>query len=146
MSTDITCPTCGTVSHFEEMGRDAASFCRTCDYPLFWARSAQLAATGAGGDAGLRRLPGTAGRMAVATLECPACTEPNLVTAAICIRCGADLHPAPVIQAPPPPEPTVTYMPPPPPPPPAKRVIWPWVLLVLGLVIGLVLLVVLVAT
>ena len=142
MSTEITCPTCGTVSHFDELGRDASSFCRTCDYPLFWVRSAQLAAAGSGGDAGLRRLPGTVGRASVATLECPACTEPNLVSAAICIRCGADLHPAPAPEALPPPPPTVVYEPPPP-PPPARRPVWPWVALIVALLIGITVLVVL---
>lgn len=144
MSTEITCPTCGTVSHFEELGRDAGSFCRTCDYPLFWVRSVQLAAAGSGGDAGLRRLPGTAGRVAVATLDCPSCTEPNLVTATVCIRCGADMHPVPLVEAPPPPpEPTVEIVAPPPPPPPARRVWWPWILLGVAAVLAIILLVVL---
>jgi hypothetical protein len=124
--TAVTCPTCGTISHLTEINRDAASFCRVCDYPLFWTRNRLAGAMDAGGDSGLRRLPGTAGRVALAMMPCPECTEPNPVTARICIRCGADLHPAPVVIVPAP-------LPPPPlpaPPAPApKRVIWPWVLL-----------------
>lgn len=132
MSTDVTCPTCGTVSYFEEIGRDAEAFCRVCDFPLFWVRSGSLGATdGFSGDVGLRRLPGTAGRVALATLPCPSCTEPNPVTGTICIRCGADLYPEPEV---PEPEPVVVA-PPPPPPPAPKRRIWPWVLL--GVLAGL---------
>jgi hypothetical protein len=149
-ATPITCPVCGTVSYFEELNRDASAFCRVCDFPLFWVRSARLAGPDeASGDAGLRRLPGTAGRVAVATLDCPVCTEPNPVSAEICIRCGSQLHPAPPEPAPEPtpaPPPPVVYQPPPPPPPPAKRVIWPWVLLGVLAVIAVVILVVLLAT
>lgn len=127
---EITCPSCGTVSHFEELGRDAGAFCRVCDYPLFWARPLRAeAGDGSSGDEGLRRLPGTAGRVALATIDCPACTEPNPVSAAICIRCGADLYPAPptVVLPPPPPEP----VPEPEPVGAARRVIWPWIVLAL---------------
>lgn len=144
MAIEITCPTCGTESYFEELGREAGAFCRVCDYPLFWASSARLGAGDASvGDAGLRRLPGTAGRVAVAMLPCPVCTEPNPVTGAICIRCGADLHPAPptVVLEPPPPPPE----PEPLPPPPAKRRIWPWVLLAVLAVLAIAVLVVLLA-
>lgn len=143
-TVDVTCPTCGTVSYFEELGRDAGAFCRVCDYPLFWVRSVRLAGDDSRlGDTGLRRLPGTAGRVAVATLDCPTCTEPNPVTAVICIRCGELMNPEPATER-------VIVVPPPPPPPPvlepepvAKRRIWPWVLLIvaflagLGLLIGL---------
>jgi hypothetical protein len=143
MTIDITCPTCGTESFFEEVGRDAAAFCRVCDYPLFWVNTVKLGVqSGELGDTGLRRLPGTAGRIAVAMLACPNCTEPNPVTASICIRCGADLHPVPpvvVVPLPPPPAP------PPPPPPPPKRVIWPWIVLGVLAVIAVVLLIVLLA-
>lgn len=146
-TVDITCPTCGTVSYFEELGRDAAAFCRVCDYPLFWVRSTRMAdGDGALGDTGLRRLPGTAGRVALATLDCPTCTEPNPVSGVICIRCGNPLHPAPpepVVEAPPPP----VFVPPPPPlPPPAKRVIWPWILLAVLAMIGVGLLIGFLAT
>lgn len=103
---EITCPGCGTVSHFEELRRSATEFCRSCDYPLFWARST-LVTAGAGGadaDTGLRRLPGTAGRTTVATVTCWACQEPNLLAATICVRCGSDLA-GPPAPPPAPPEP-----------------------------------------
>jgi hypothetical protein len=144
VTVDITCPTCGTISYFEELDRNAEAFCRVCDFPLFWARATRLAgADDDAGGGGLRRLPGTAGRVAIATLACPVCTEPNPITGVVCIRCGSDLHPAP---------PTVVIPPPPPPPepepvplPPPRRVIWPWILLGVLAVIAVVLLIVLLA-
>lgn len=142
-TVEVACPACGTVSHFQELGRDAAAFCRVCDYPLFWARGPVApGAVGEQGGDGLRRLPGTAGRVQLATIDCPACTEPNPVSATICIRCGSDLRPVPtapvepVVAAPAPP-------PPPPPPPPARRVIWPWILLAVLAVAAVVVLLIL---
>ena len=141
---EVACPSCGTVSHFEELTRDAGAFCRVCDYPLFWARPPRAGGVDdeQGAD-GLRRLPGTAGRVELATIDCPVCTEPNPVTASICIRCGADLRPAPptaVVPVAPPPPPAPA---PPPPPPPAKRVIWPWILLAVLAVAAVVVLLIL---
>lgn len=142
--TDITCPSCGTVSYFTELGRDAGGFCRECDFPLFWARVGRpQVEQGPGGDAGLRRLPGTAGRVALATIDCPVCTEPNPVAAAICIRCGSELRPAPVVAAPAPP-PVVMPAPEPVSPEPAPA-IWPWILLAVLAFVGAAVLVVLVS-
>ena len=95
MPTDVVCPTCNTVSHLADIERDASSFCRTCDFPLFWAQQTRFAGTTAdpSGGAGLRRLPGTEGWAIVDQLTCPVCAEPNLVTENFCVRCGADLHP-----------------------------------------------------
>lgn len=138
-TTEVTCPSCGTVSHFEELGRDGESFCRTCDFPLFWARAPrQDGGLADSGDEGLRRLPGTGGRITVSTVSCPVCTERNNLSATICIRCGADLYtPQTVVleelPPPPPPEPVVEPAP--------KRVIWPWVALLLLLLAGVVALV-----
>lgn len=139
----ITCPGCGTVTEVDDVRRHASEFCRTCDYPLFWAREAQLAV----GDArvsegeGLRRLPGTAGRIAVAHLTCWSCTEPNLSSATHCVRCEVDLSGPPPVEAP--------FVPLPPPPPPAPiedqvpndadAVNWPW-LVAIAFVIGLIIL------
>lgn len=143
-AVEITCPSCGTVSHFKELTRDAAAFCRTCDYPLFWVRPPRLEGEDAGGEEGLRRLPGTVGRVSLATLDCPVCTEPNLVSATLCIRCGADLHPAPpTVVLPPPPEPQPLPEPEPEPVPPAKRLLWPWILLAVLAVAAIITLVVL---
>jgi hypothetical protein len=138
---EITCPGCGTVSHFEELRRSATEFCRSCDYPLFWARSTLVAARGGGsdGDTGLRRLPGTAGRTTVATVTCWACQEPNLVAATICVRCGSDLAGPPPAPAPEPqPAPVVEVV---------EEVVvvpkpspWPWILLAVLFVAGLVVL------
>jgi hypothetical protein len=148
VSTKTTCPTCGTVSYLEELNREADAFCRVCDYPLFWSRGERVLGGGEGGSVGLRRLPGTAGRVDVATIDCPACQEPNPVARSICIRCGAELRPAP----PPPPPPPL----PPPPPPrplpqpepvvvPERSWVWLWVLLGVAAVVAIVLLVVLLA-
>lgn len=128
-TSEITCPSCGTVSHLQELARDAGAFCRACDYPLFWARPPRQDGEGAGdGGDGLRRLPGTGGLVSLATVDCPECTEPNQVVASICIRCGAQLRPSapttvlPAVEPEPPAEE-------PGPEPPEERVIWPWVVL-----------------
>jgi hypothetical protein len=149
MTVDVTCPTCGTVSYFDEVNRDANAFCRVCDYPLFWVRSTAFAGVGdAEGGVGLRRLPGTAGRITVAMEACPECSEPNPVSVNICVRCGADMHPPPPPPPPPPepePEPEPVFVPPPPPPPPPARNWWPWVALGVLAVVAIVILVVLLA-
>ncbi|MCU1497990.1 MAG: hypothetical protein JWM47_1943 [Acidimicrobiales bacterium] len=104
-STMLSCPGCGNETELTEVRRDADAFCRLCDYPLFWAPVAvQLATRTAGAGVGLRRLPGTAGHAAEASLPCPTCREPNAFQASVCIRCGADLRPV-VFEAPPPPPP-----------------------------------------
>lgn len=142
MTMDVTCPTCGTVSYFDELNRDATAFCRVCDYPLFWVRSTRLADTAEVGDTGLRRLPGTAGRVAVAMIACPVCTEPNPVSLKTCIRCGADLRPAPAPPPPPPPPPppAPVYVRAPEAPPPTRRW-WPWVAVAALAVVAVVLLI-----
>ena len=96
------------------------------------------------GDTGLRRLPGTAGRVAVAMIACPVCTEPNPVALHTCIRCGADLRPPPppAPVPPPPPPPTPVYVRPPEAPAPTRRW-WPWVALIALAVAGIIVLVVL---
>jgi len=144
VSTKITCPTCGTVSYLEELSREADAFCRVCDYPLFWSRGERVVGGGEGGSVGLRRLPGTAGRVDVATIDCPACDEPNPFARTICIRCGSELRPAP---PPPPPPPPPPLLPPLPEPEPVleehRSWLWLYVLLGIAAVIAIVLLVVL---
>ena len=131
---DITCPDCATVTLLPEVRRDADSFCPTCDYPLFWARTAALVgATGVASGAGLRRLPGTAGHSTEVSFACPVCREPNPVDGVLCIRCNSELRPAPIVVIPEPP--------PPPAPAPvvvAKRPWWPWALAALIVLIVLV--------
>lgn len=141
-TTEVTCPSCGTVSHFEDLGRDGEAFCRVCDFPLFWARAPRQEGVSVdGADEGLRRLPGTGGRVTLATVDCPVCTERNVLSATICIRCGADLYavpaPPPPVVVPEPEPPTEAVVVPPPP-----RRIWPWVLLAVLLVLGVVALIV----
>lgn len=142
-TTEVTCPSCGTVSHYEELTRDGAMFCRTCDYPLFWARAPrQEGGVADVADGGLRRLPGTGGRVTLATIACPVCTEPNSASANICIRCGADLHAKPA--------PPVVLLPPAPltepvPVPAGRSLLWWWVALAVLLVLGVVALVVVLA-
>jgi len=134
VAVDVVCPTCNTLSHLQQVERDATCFCPTCDYPLFWAELASFAPSPDGqgatnGDGGRRRLPGTEGRATPDKLACPACVEPNLVTESYCVRCGADLHPKP---------PAPPYVAPPPAPKTAlpteavvvtarRRRLWPWV-------------------
>jgi hypothetical protein len=142
---EITCPGCGTVSHFEELRRSSTEFCRSCDYPLFWARSTLVGARAGevDGDTGLRRLPGTAGRTTVATVTCWACQEPNLVAATICVRCGSDLAGPPAPEPAPEPAPVVEVV---------EEVVvvestppWTWIVLGVLFLLGLVVLLLLVS-
>lgn len=146
MSAPVTCPTCGTVSFLDELSREADAFCRSCDFPLFWSRGERVVTGGEGGSVGLRRLPGTAGRVDVATIDCPECREPNPVSRRICIRCGSDLRPAPPPPPPPPPPPLPVVRPQPEPAPvvePTRSWLWLWVLLGTVAAIAIVLLLVL---
>jgi hypothetical protein len=95
--TDVLCPTCNTLSHFDDLERDAGGFCSTCDYPLFWANQTTFAgpATGSNERIGLRRLPGTEGWAIPQRILCPVCNEPNLLTEDFCVRDGAELRPKP---------------------------------------------------
>jgi predicted RNA-binding Zn-ribbon protein involved in translation (DUF1610 family) len=129
----VNCPECGTAAMIEPTRRDAQDFCSRCDFPLFW-RKSQLVLMDAQdtGGASTRRLPGTVGRAAAASVPCPHCTEPNLPVAVVCIRCG---------------EPMQIVAPPPPPPPaplpepvlvpeaivePERERIWMWVVLAIA--------------
>ena len=142
----LTCPECGTVSHVTLNRREAVDFCHTCDYPLFWAPKKILRGSGEQTDESLRRLPGTSGRVSVASLPCPFCAEPNAINAHTCVRCGRPMHP---VAAPPPPPPPRAYVPPPPPEPvwePEPGIAWwVWLLLALG-VVALAVVIVLIAT
>ena len=103
MAVDVKCPTCNTVTRFERLERDAHCFCRTCDYPLFWARQTSFGAREvalAPNGEGLRRLPGTEGWVILEQLTCPKCSEPNLATEDYCVRCGADLNPPAPVRVP----------------------------------------------
>lgn len=145
-TVEIICPSCGTVSHFDELNRDAAAFCRGCDYPLFWARPPRAQGEDDDeSDDGLRRLPGTVGRVSLATVDCPECTEPNQVSASVCVRCGADLHAAPPTLVVPEPQPEPEPEPEIEPEPPAERVIWPWIVLAVLAIAAVVVLVLLLA-
>jgi hypothetical protein len=98
---EVTCPNCGAVARISSARRDSEAFCPTplCDFPLFWAQARRPAAPPVGddGDGALRRLPGTVGRSSLASLPCPACHERNSATGVFCVRCGAELRPAPVV-------------------------------------------------
>jgi uncharacterized paraquat-inducible protein A len=109
---EIICPECGAHGMVAPSRRESADFCAQCDFPLFWTPAAveldrdQTAAVEA-----LRRLPGTAGRVTVASVPCPTCAEANPVGAETCLRCGGPMvlrapEPVPVVVAPAPePEP-----------------------------------------
>jgi hypothetical protein len=128
----ITCPECGSSAMVTLNRREAQDFCRNCDYPLFWTPNTVLRDPSANSAAdSLRRLPGTVGRATLASLACPHCSEPNALSAQVCVRCGLSMQ----VEAPPPP-PEPVYVPPPPEPvyvpPPKERVEW-WVWLLIGL-------------
>ena len=138
----VVCPECGAAATAALNRRDAKDFCANCDYPLFWTPSDVIMDRGDGSDESLRRLPGTVGRATIASLPCPACAEPNAVSALTCVRCGASLHP--VEAPPPPPEPEPVYVPPPPLPEPVvyedHRTPWRvWAFLVISLTLIVVL-------
>ena len=109
----VTCPECGTSAMVNLTRREASDFCRNCDYPLFWTPSKILLDRSGLSDDSLRRLPGTVGRVTVASFPCPHCAEPNQLTAIDCVRCGRPLRPVHFEPAPVP-----MYLPPPPEPEP----------------------------
>ena len=122
----ITCPECGESALIDPAQRRAEDFCTRCDFPLFWARNAVVAMATDETGGSLRRLPGTVGRAATASVACPHCGEPNSPVAIICIRCSL---PMVIVQPEPEPEPEPVYVPPPPPEPePEARFPWWWVI------------------
>lgn len=129
-----TCPNCGTPGQVDFARRESAGFCSKCDFPLFWSRDRIVLPTNGDTDeSGLRRLPGTAGRAALASLLCPACAEPNPATGVTCVRCGSLLHPVA-------PEPVVVLPEPEPAPAPVvepSRSWWPYIIAALAAVIAL---------
>jgi hypothetical protein len=143
----LTCPGCGSEVESDPRSKSSEAFCPKCDYPLFWARSAEgnEIIDSDTADTTLRRLPGAGGRQAIASAECPTCAELNLIDAQVCIRCGGPM----VLQATPEPEPEVELqLDPEPEPEPEyfdepKRDWRPWALLALLVVIAVVLLIVL---
>lgn len=122
----VTCPECGERAVIDSAHRNAEDFCKRCDFPLFWARSAVIPMSGEETGASLRRLPGTVGRAATAALICPHCGEPNSPVAQICIRCALNLHPEPEPE--PVPEPVYVAPPPPEPEPEKAFPLW-WVII-----------------
>lgn len=99
----VTCPECGTVAMVALTRRESDDFCVQCDYPLFWTPSKIMLGGGTTSEESLRRLPGTSGRVMVASVPCPHCAEGNLLTAQVCARCGGLMNPpapAPAVVAP----------------------------------------------
>lgn len=111
-ANQVRCPECGTITAISAGGRAATDFCPSCDYPLFWVSTRELAAsTDAESDDALYRAPGTSGTTAASAIACPACGERNPPSGQLCLRCSADLHPAPlpVPEPPSPPEPVIVF-------------------------------------
>ncbi len=128
-SSPVTCPECGTQATVALSERDAADFCARCDYPLFWTpQTIQLGDRDTDGDT-LRRLPGTAGQVTVASIPCPHCGEVNPLAAETCTRCGLPMVVVPPPEPEPAPEPVVVVPPPPPPVPEPRSLWWVWTLL-----------------
>lgn len=129
----VVCPECGTAAVITVNRRDSADFCKQCDFPLFWTPSAVIRdASMRTNDESLRRLPGTVGRVTVASLPCPHCAEPNLLSAQTCVRCGLPMR----LEAPPAPE--RVYVAPPPMEPvlePEKGVPW-WVWAAIAIILA----------
>lgn len=107
----VACPECGTSAPVALNRRDAQDFCAKCDFPLFWTPAEVIRDGAEGSGENLRRLPGTAGRVTVASIPCPTCAEANPVGAETCLRCGG---PMVLVTAP---EPITVIAPPPPPAP-----------------------------
>jgi hypothetical protein len=133
----VTCPECGTVATVALTRRESTDFCVQCDYPLFWTPSKVVLGGPDTSAESLRRLPGTSGRVTVASVPCPHCAEGNPITAERCLRCDGLMNP-------PPPVPDV-FVPPPPPAPepepePPGTPLWVWIVVgtTLGLLVALV--------
>jgi len=138
----ISCPECSAPATVELTRRDALDFCQRCDFPLFWARDQVVIGDPLdSNDDALRRLPGTLGRVVIASVPCPHCNEPNLPTATLCVRCGLTMQAGP---APAPPRLRPVALPEPSMAPledePHRWWIWLVVLLTLLLVAGIILL------
>lgn len=131
----ITCPECSASAMVELTRRDALDFCARCDFPLFWARDQVVHSDPVdSNDDALRRLPGTLGRVVIASTPCPHCNEPNLPTATLCVRCGLTMQagPAPAPPRPrPAPQPELSMEP----LEDASNRWWIWLLVVLTLVL-----------
>lgn len=130
--TSVTCPVCehqNVLSHdLDEIAHSSTEFCSAvgCDTPLFWQPNVRGPRLPSPDEITARyRMPG-AGPLGQATLgsrACPACHERNLLKAAYCFRCGANMHPrkppatrmaspvlVPVVVAPPPPAEDYTWL------------------------------------
>jgi hypothetical protein len=120
-SATLDSPNATTASH----GGSNRESVRHCDYPLFWAVQRVVEVSNSPTqDESLRRLPGTAGRVSVASVPCPSCVEPNPVTAENCLRCGNPMRP----EVEPPPAPVSPSIPAPE-PEKKKSYLWLWILI-----------------
>lgn len=147
LMASLACPGCGSQVEVEQFAKSSEEFCRTCDYPLFWATPPQALTleNGDGAEPTLRRLPGAGGRQAIASAACPTCMELNALDAEVCTRCGGPMvlvepepepEPEPVAEVAPEPEPEFF---------PEPKHDWrPWALLAILAVIAIVILVLLV--
>lgn len=135
----VSCPECGRVATVTLTRRESVDFCANCDYPLFWTPSKILVDRSGLSDDSLRRLPGTVGRVAIASFPCPHCAEPNQVSAVDCIRCGRPLRPVHFV----PPAPVYAPPPPAPEPEPEPRGVpwWVWAIIAMTVAVAVVLIV-----
>ncbi|WP_372728642.1 hypothetical protein [Nocardioides sp.] len=127
----VVCPECGAVAMVSLNRRQSADFCARCDYPLFWTPTEIVRGEGDLDDMALRRLPGTVGRVSVASAACPHCAEANQISAEVCVRCGGPMTVEPTVAAP-------VVAPPPAPEEPAVLAPMPaWMWATIGLVLAL---------
>ena len=126
LATDLlTCPECGQMATVDMARRQAEDFCTNCDYPFVLGAGHGVPPSGQDTGASLRRLPGTVGRAATASLLYPHCGEPNSPTAEICVRCALSMHPVEIPEPAPPP-----IVVPEPEPEPEPGFPWWWVVLI----------------
>ena len=93
----VLCPQCGVANADPEGVRASTSFCKACDYPLFFTPG-EVKRPELETEMARNRLPGVAGKTRRVSQSCPDCSELNPPENINCLRCNALL--IPVIEEP----------------------------------------------
>lgn len=90
----IACPNCGELAAGNSRSaRAAGSFCKACDFPLFFSDGMGAKEADVSSDmASRRRFPGVKGSERALPLGCWDCGEKNDPKETSCHRCGASLQ------------------------------------------------------